>query len=359
MQVIPLFRAERCVRYRYSYSECVRCESACPHEAISLTDAGVDLSQERCRGCGLCVSACPTEALSDQELTAEHLLKVAGGSLELTLACTPSGAQGDAMAPCLGALHPVVLAEMARRGIAVTLAGTTHCNACAHAEKGVDAIRVNQDAYNLLCAALPPESCAPLRFADEAASGADTGHDAARRGLFRRIAAKSMDVASGRDEAPPAPLKAIRAGAPFLPERKLTLNGLFAASGEAPLKVARHDMIPAEDWQVVAGCTYCEACVRVCPTGAMQLLENQGAWRLAILNDRCVACDVCAEVCQPGVLRAADADQVLVNKQKGRLLAAVAKRRCSRCDRVFVDDRGSAICPICSGDDDDFASIFG
>lgn len=359
MQVIPLFRAERCVRYRYRYSECERCESACPHEAISLTDAGVELSQERCQSCGLCVPVCPTEALSDRELSAEHLLKVAGRGRELTLACTPSGAQGDAMVPCLGALHPVVLAELARRGIAVTLAGTTHCGVCVHAGKGGGAIRDNQEAHALLCAALPPQTCAPLQFADDAVSGADTGHDIARRSLFRRIAAKSMDVASGRIEAPPAPLKAIRAGAPFLPEHKVLLNGLFAASGETPVRVARHDMIPAEDWRVVAGCTYCEACVRVCPTGAMQLLENQSAWRLAILNDRCVACDVCAEVCQPGVLRAAETDQVIVNKQNGRLLAAVAKRRCSRCDRVFVDDRGNEICQICSGDDDDFASIFG
>jgi ferredoxin len=168
-----------------------------------------------------------------------------------------------------------------------------------------------------------------------------------------------MDVMSGKQDVAPAPLKAIRAAAPFVPERKVLLNAMFADKGEAAFALRRHAAIPAEDWQVASGCTYCEACVRVCPTGALQLLENNSGWRLAFLNDRCVACDVCAEVCQPGVLRQVNTEEVTVNKQKGRLLAAVSKRRCLRCDRVFVNESGGEICPICSGDDDDFASIFG
>jgi len=123
--------------------------------------------------------------------------------------------------------------------------------------------------------------------------------------------------------------------------------------------VKRDPAIPAEDWQIAPGCTHCEACVRVCPTGALQLLESNTAWRLAVLNDRCVACDVCYEVCQPKVLRQMDAERVIVNKQKGRLLTAVGKRRCTRCDRVFVNEDNSELCPICNGDDEDFAEIFG
>lgn len=359
---LPGFRAERCVRYRYSYSECSRCADACPHEAIELFDAGVAVLADRCQSCALCLPVCQTEALTEKSVSAGHLLKIAGETKQLTIACAPSGARGDAVVPCLGAVNPVVLADFSRRGIALQLAGTHHCVECAHAASGPALISLNRAARELLCNVAEAAQWAPLEIQSAETIPSTKGqedHNASRRSLFRRMIGHSVDVMSGKLEEAPVPLKAIRAAAPFLPERKVILNNLYATAGEGAITVARHAALPAEDWQVVSGCTYCEACVRVCPTGALQLLESNTAWRLAFLNDRCVACDVCAEVCQPGVIRQMNTEEVIINKQKGRLLAAVAKRRCTRCDRVFVDESGREICPICSGDDDDFASIFG
>jgi ferredoxin len=361
MLVGPNFRAERCVRYRYAYSECNRCEEVCPHEAIRLFDAGVEVLAERCQSCDLCVGVCQTEALNQNSISADYLLKITVGSKQLTLACAPSGLAGDAVVPCLGALHPVVLAELSRQGIAIDLAGTEHCTECAHGSKGTDLISTNLAAHEILCSAGDPEIYASLTLREDKSEVSDKREklDASRRSLFRRIVGHSVDVMSGKHEAVPAPLKAIRAAAPFVPGRKVLLNAMFADKGEEAFTLPRHHAIPAEDWLVVNSCTYCEACVRVCPTGALQLLESNTGWRLAFLNDRCVACDVCVEVCQPGVIRQRSIDEVVVNKQKGRLLAAVTKRRCTRCDRVFVNQGGEEICPICSGDDNDFASIFG
>ncbi len=357
----PGFKSERCVRYRYTYSECKRCADACPHGAIRLFDAGVEVLASQCQSCGLCVSACQTEALIQPTLSADHLRTLAGDAAEFTLACTPSQAKGDASVPCLGALHPVVLTELTWQGIAVELVGASHCPECAHAAKATEMIRSNLEACELLRACGKPEAHAvlTLRSDDADESGQRQRPDMSRRNLFRRAIGHGADVMAGRFEPTQAPLKVIRAAAPFLPDRKVLLNAMFAAEGEAPITMPRHEAIPAEDWQVAAGCTYCEACARVCPTGAIQLLENNTGWRLAFLNDRCVACDVCAEVCQPGAMRQSESGQVLINKQKGRLLAGVSKTRCLRCDRVFVNEGHETICPICRGDDDDFSSIFG
>lgn len=361
MLVGPNFRAERCVRYRYTYSECNRCAEACPHDAIRLFDAGVEVIAESCQSCGLCVSVCQTEALTQNRISADYLLKIAAGAKQMTLACAPSEVEGDVAVPCLGALHPVVLAELSQQGIAVELAGMEHCAECAHASKGPDLVRSNLAAHEILRSMddLKVYASLTLRAEQPELPGKREKLDTSRRGLFRRVFGHGVDVMSGKHEVAPAPLKAIRAAAPFVPVRKMALNAMFADRGETAFALPRHHAIPAEDWQVVSGCTYCEACVRVCPTGALQLLESNTGWRLAFLNDRCVACDVCAEVCKPGVLRQMDTEEVVVNKQKGRLLAAVSKRRCARCDRVFVNESGGEICPICSGDDDDFASIFG
>jgi ferredoxin len=328
---------------------------------MRLFDAGVEVLAEHCQSCGLCVAACQTEAISQNGISADYLLKITAGSKRATLACAPSELVGDAVVSCLGALHPVVLAELSRQGITVELAGMEHCAECAHAAKGPDMLRSNLAAYEILCTTDDPKKYAPLvRRADTAGAPVKREKlDASRRGIFRRIVGQGAEVLSGMPESVPAPLKAIRAAAPFVPDRKVLLTAMFADRGEAAFALARHSAIPAEDWQVDSGCTYCEACVRVCPTGALQLLESNTGWRLAFLNERCVACDVCAEVCQPGVLRQTNDEKIAVNKQKGRLLAAVSKRRCTRCDRVFVNESGSEICPICSGDDEDFASIFG
>lgn len=378
MLSIPEFRAERCVRYRYTYSECSHCADICPHQAIKLggrqtTQAnndviadsydGVEVLAELCKSCGLCAVACPTEALKVNDISAEHLLKQAGAAKQMTIGCAPSGVSADAIVPCLGALNPMVLAEFAKRGIALQLAGTAHCAVCIHAAKGPQQIAVNLEAYRLLCDVaekIEPKKWVKLDMQIVVDEPTVTPlHDSSRRDLFRRVVSHSADVMSGKLEQAPPPLRAIRAAAPFLPERKILLNNLYLSAGEEVVCVPRHVALPAEDWKVDRGCTYCEACVRACPTGALQLLESNTAWRLAVLNDRCVACDVCAEVCQPKVLRPANAEEVIVNKQKGRLLTAVEKKRCPRCDRVFVNEQGAEICPICSGDDDDFAEIFG
>jgi ferredoxin len=362
MLINPGFRAERCVRYRYSYSECSRCADVCPHGAVRLHEAGVDIDASLCQGCALCVAVCSTEALTGKSVSAEHLLKIAAAEQQMTISCAPSGVKSDAVVPCLGAINPVVLAEISRRGIALQLAGTGHCAQCGHAAKGPELIQLHLAARGVLCGVEGSEQWAPLTIQNPETTKnlkENGGHDAARRNLFRRFIGRGADAMSEAADAPPAPLKAIRAAGPFLPERKVVLNALYAARGDDPVQLARHSALPAEDLLITHGCTYCEACVRGCPTGALQLVENNSAWRIVFLNERCVACDVCAEVCQPKVLRQREGENVSVNKQKARILLGVPKQRCARCDRVFVTDNGSHICPICSGDDDDFASIFG
>lgn len=382
---MPDFRANRCTRYRYRYSECRRCADACPHEAISLSDEGAALIAHACKDCNLCVSACHTDAWTSATFKPIELLREAIKQPAFGLACEPSGCGpgADATVPCLGAIDAVWLAYMARRRIPVTLHGSGHCAECAHGKTGAAQLRLNLDALDTLLKAAtqpatdsePPHSapdwlmpvlaqdqCAP-RARDQAAGR--TAVAASRRQLFQRIFRLDSDapIASGQgstsEKTPKSvPEKAIRAGAYAVSERRELLQIVCRQKNNAPFHVAYHESLPLLQLNLQPGCTVCEACFRVCPTGALQIEESPDEWALTFQTDHCVACGVCLEVCQPQVLDAAPSCNAQP-EQATITLIRQRKQRCVRCDRHFASSTTQKTCPVCRDDEDAFAAIFG
>jgi ferredoxin len=383
---MPDFRANRCTRFRYRYSECRRCADACPHEAISLSDEGATLIANACKDCGLCVSACHTGAWSSPSFKPIDLLREAIQRPTFSLACEPSGCgpAADATVPCLGAIDAVWLAYMAKRRIPVTLHGSGHCAECVHGKSGADQLGLNLEALGeLRKAATPPAAdgepprpapdwLMPVLAQDQRAPGArdkaagKSAVAASRRQLFRRIFRHAGDApaAPGPGGGPPAqgptkvPEKTIRAGAYAVSEQRELLQIVCKNKDDRPFPVAFHEALPLMQLSLQSGCTLCEACFRVCPTGAIQIEENPGDWALTFQADRCVACEVCLEVCQPRVLDAASAFDARP-EQAAITLIRQTKQRCARCDRHFVSPSPQKTCPVCGDDEDAFAAIFG
>lgn len=369
----PEIRASRCTRYRFRYSECSRCADACPHQAIALGDDGAKLDQTRCQNCALCVSACHTAAWASEAHKPVDLLRRAIKQTQFSFACAPSGDVADAIVPCLGAIDAASLAYLAKRRIAVTLRGAGHCGECAHGGCGADQLALNLEACTILIDAAAADAgaewLAPQLVADTRAPPVAAAVEqpvgafaAGRRQLFRRLVGRGVDEIVGAAEPveapPPVADKAIRAGAYAITEQRELLQIVCKRGEEQPFPVPLHDALPLMGLSLRAGCTVCEACFRVCPTGAIQIEENPADWQLKFLSDRCVACEVCLEVCQPRVL---DADPCMDARpdQPARVLLALSKQRCARCDRHFVSPVPEQTCPICRDDEDAFSAIFG
>ena len=62
-------------------------------------------------------------------------------------------------------------------------------------------------------------------------------------------------------------------------------------------------------WVAQEGCIGCGMCVRVCPCGAMQMVEKQATIDYA----RCISCGMCATKCPKHVIK--DAQGIFANSQ--------------------------------------------
>ena len=373
---MPEFRASCCTRFRYRYSECHRCADACPHDAITLSDEGATLVAHKCKDCGLCISACHTNAWSDTSFKPIDLLREAIKKPAWHFACQPSGCSGDALVPCLGAVDAVWLAYMAKRNIPVSLHGSDHCAECAHGKTGLAQLTLNLDAVDQLLASanqsrppdspliqwilpgLPQDARTPRQKERSVIKSAGT---ASRQHLFRRIFRRSADkpIQAAAEGAPGKVAdKAIRAGSYRVSEQRELMQIVCKQKEDQPFTVSLHEALPLMQLTLQSGCTLCEACFRVCPTGALQIVENPGDWALTFQTDRCVACEVCLEVCQPRVLDAAVSFDARP-EQPPITLISQTKQRCARCDRHFVSPAPRKTCAVCSDDEDAFSAIFG
>jgi len=77
---------------------------------------------------------------------------------------------------------------------------------------------------------------------------------------------------------------------------------LATAIRERPRPQHRVTVMPVRDLAVPLQCRHCEdpPCVAVCPTGALQKTETEGA--VLIDADKCIGCKACILVCPFGVI---------------------------------------------------------
>ncbi len=277
--------AERCVHQQVVASDCDACVRACPPGAWRLHDDGLGFDADACDGCGLCVAACPTGAL---ELPAPQALlhTDARGKRSLLLACERADVHGAAgVVACLYALAPGWLLRQCdtHRAHAIAVAPGD----CTHCERGAagPAWRAH---WLAVAARLPAAPQLKPTTAPEwtARASAPAVPDAGRRAFFRRL-------------APVATRATATASEPALSSAR--------ADTVARLAVVGTDAPPAPLWAVTldtARCTFCMACTRLCPTGALAVELGSAVEQFRLDMARCTGCGLCQAVCGDGALSA-------------------------------------------------------
>lgn len=304
-RAVPAPVPARCV----AAQGCQVCVDSCPCDAIRLRDGRVELSKSACESCGLCVSACPAEALtfpghSLAELDAQitTLLDPTLADLEprgILFVCRQSAPALEASiergsrypsgwlpvgVPCAGSVSPGLMLYCLALGAAGV--GIMGCrDQCQVGQGAVVAEQVAfcQELLRLIGAQPGRVKLCPIGNDDASvwALPAPTGVPPAR----------DLAGTAARDRRSAA-------------DAILHLAQVYGGSGDVTLADAQSPfgVIDLD----AGGCTACEACTSVCPTGA--LAADRGGDAVSITFDAalCSACGVCIPRCpeaERGVLR--------------------------------------------------------
>lgn len=275
---LPEVDAERCVQTVCADSGCRACVDACPVQAWIMDDDSLGIDTGRCDGCGLCVPACPEGAIGP---TYRPQTRLDRGALVAFAACSVTGlGDGEGMVPCLHVFGSGELLALHRDGVRRLILARGDCDQCPRGTVP----RLDQRLHDLnrllasrqqpvlrVVQRTPAEWHRHLHQETDPASGPALG----RRDFFRRIAVEAVQVTG---DSEPSPFRPVGAWLPPSAE----------GAAEAPLwpfvPVFRADQ-----------CDGCDACVRICPHGALLLESDPLQYR--VVPEHCTNCGLCRDVC--------------------------------------------------------------
>lgn len=289
----PVADPERCVHAHAEVASCRVCVDACPRNAWVLDDEALAIDAAACNGCGLCVGRCPQNALSLDSVWPPPSAPVAA----IVVSCRrAAGAPAAWRLPCVDALglnHLVMLYQSGVRSIALLTGDCAACPAGAGERLRLDLARWNQVLAQRGLAAM--QLAGP--GAQPGAPGAGPGQT--RRDFFRSL----LHVVASRE----LPQHWPEAGA---------VDDVLPPAGAGDLVLFAPRIDPAR-------CDGCDACVRICPHGALELAPSADAYR--IRADACNGCGLCADVCER------EAIEVLPQSRLERAEVPLRVQNCRAC----------------------------
>lgn len=347
---------EGCLSVRTPLSECTACIDHCPPRALTLQREGPSLA-DGCLRCGRCAAACPTGALRVSgfpHLSTAETVSSAGPANALAVDCwrvpREHSPEGALRVPCLGGLDGGTLALLHKRYPAgVVLLDRGWCTNCpaggcrrpqdkALASAGTALAAAGSVPHNILHTVSSPLAATlarpeiPEAMAERAVS---------RRGLFRHLAGRAAAAAEQWQEAgeeTPAPGGFAKPLQP-LPRRRL-IAALPIGGGRLPTELSPALHIEAQR------CANHRICAALCPTGALQPVDDATGTGLDFDPAPCIGCALCQRVCPENALTVTPAggDGAVIP------LTRFTSAPCRRCGHEFTAASGQELCPGCRKD---------
>jgi ferredoxin len=305
---LPEIDGAACVHALSPRGSCRACVDACPLGAWLLDEEGLSLDTARCDGCALCVPACPRDAIAlPRTIT---ILHDAHGQGAAFAACERAGQTTAPVMPCVHAIGHRDLDALADQDIARLTILTGSCETC-HRHHRVR-LQTAVEAHRTVRASagrpgVATKWCEPRDFL-RAYGRALEDHDRVDRSR-RRIFGSLLN---SRHTPRPSQLP--------------------------PL--AYH--VPSID---PVRCVACDACVRICPDGALMQDTDPPTYRIE--PSACTGCRLCVDVCDQSAMTVSQMGDAA--KKTGALDLC----RCRSCGAPYNAvagkvSQGGDLCRICA-----------
>jgi len=322
----PEVIAERCVHSVMEQASCRACVDACPRGAFVLDDERLGIDTSRCDACGLCVPACPQAAVVDAFSPA--IYRIGGESVAFAACAAALPRIGEpGVLPCLHSLGLRQLLSLRREGVVRLELSRADCHVCPRGratpiETHLEAARQILEGRGLV--AMTAAFLAPGPWSEARVAAARQPRPSLdRRAFFRQAIGSAVEQAVRRAEGE---------GGSAPPDNRLGRYFPSTAAGQVVPFAPRIDE---------GLCTGCDACARLCPTGAIRVEAD--AYRLD--PDACTGCGICVDVCTRG---AVVIEPLAVPSQT---FVTLYRRRCRACGVHFHSPRadgGAGLCTVCA-----------
>ncbi len=304
----PEYIGPRCLRRRFLRSSCDYCARECPVQALYPGEATVRLDSERCTGCLACTAVCPSEALISRDSRSARVaarIFAAGPEMSAVLGCEKGVRDGtELLLPCLGLLSKEELALFALQAGSLTLLLHPCRNCHSPAVPELLQGRVGQlkelwekegqaPTIELLLSARPPSPSPTPGLSGPAAAPSE------RRDFFRAFKTLSVQAVAetwGAFKDEPVRPEEQWASSKHVPAKIKLLRQAWQKLDQSRRRLLL-PLLPVIE--IGRECTFCEACVGLCPSGAISSGEGgeDRVSRLLFDWSRCSSCGLCREFC--------------------------------------------------------------
>jgi ferredoxin len=342
------------------YASCRACEEICPARALKVGESALELA-ETCVNCGRCAAACPMGALGIPGFSVLEIRPAAGKPVAVECWKVPAeiSAPDAVRVPCTGGLSAGRIVELAVMAGArpVQILDRGWCAACrAGGGKAHPAAAALERARGLLekagmeAGSLPGivSATLPVDYMPMEIPAPISQQTLSRRAFFGALASKT--TAAVDQVRPLAPRAEARRKRGFerepVPsrERSRQLRGLHHLTQRSgrPMPGSLFHRVEVSD-----ACRNHLLCAKVCPTGALDVYEEETRSGLVFDSYTCIGCGLCAEVCPSDALRLLPNGNNPVPAQPVQL-TGFGQKGCPRCGQVYDATAGEEVCPQCA-----------
>lgn len=353
------FDAAKCARSVDRFSKCDLCVTACPTAAIRL-DQRIAFDDKTCVSCGACLHLCPLGAFTGEDRVIDLFNCTPRlpdkRVIQLTCSHHPAPELGPSRSitlrtnGCLASLGVSAYFWLLAEGTGEVIVRLDACASCEIGKVGAEISQTVAHVRSILNVRDQADRVIKIETAREDFKPVDV-YDAkepplSRRDLFRSVAAQAPKIAT--QVLPMIDTRPTKGKRPPLERRRL-INVLKRLPADDPSRPLASDSVPGIVRKTASSkCTACNACARVCPTGALSLNATEADFRLMYSVGACTDCGACMDVCKPGALaREGMPTFGEFIAAEPTVLISGSLRVCEKCGAKFAGTSNGDLCSIC------------